>query len=146
MMANLSVNRTVGKLRVPIPSALRAPAAGYLKRWASLKEDRFALMRVCTTRKADRDPPYGKSNRRRRMRIGQETNTGPEQDSWPATSRALRAGQGCLRAEGLTRQNLEARRTNPFRGIRHGVESRLEPITNNLIHRGIAYLLAIPIV
>ena len=32
MMANLSVNRTVGKLRVPIPSALRAPAAGYLKR------------------------------------------------------------------------------------------------------------------
>ena len=58
MMANLSVNRTVGKLRLPIPSALRAPAAGYLKRWASLKEDRFALMRVCTTPKADRDPPY----------------------------------------------------------------------------------------
>jgi hypothetical protein len=29
---NPSVNRTVGKLRLPIPSALRAPAAGYLKR------------------------------------------------------------------------------------------------------------------
>ncbi len=29
---NLSVNRTVCKLRLQVPSALRAPAAGYLKR------------------------------------------------------------------------------------------------------------------
>ena len=34
-MHNPSVNRTVGKLRLPIPSALRAPAAGYLERSAS---------------------------------------------------------------------------------------------------------------
>jgi hypothetical protein len=32
---NPSVNRTPGKLRLPVPSALRAPVAGYLKRWAS---------------------------------------------------------------------------------------------------------------
>jgi hypothetical protein len=30
--ANLSVNRTAEKLRFSVPSALRAPAAGYLKR------------------------------------------------------------------------------------------------------------------
>jgi len=29
---NLSVNRTACKLRLQVPSALRAPAAGYLKR------------------------------------------------------------------------------------------------------------------
>lgn len=29
---NLSVNRTARKLRLRVPSALRAPAAGYLKR------------------------------------------------------------------------------------------------------------------
>jgi len=33
---NLSVNRTACKLRLQVPSALRTPAAGYLKRWASL--------------------------------------------------------------------------------------------------------------
>jgi hypothetical protein len=31
-VANLSVNRTACKLRLQVPSALRAPAAGYLKR------------------------------------------------------------------------------------------------------------------
>jgi hypothetical protein len=31
--ANLSVNRTARKLRLRVPSALRSPAAGYLKRW-----------------------------------------------------------------------------------------------------------------
>jgi hypothetical protein len=30
--AHHSVNRTPGKLRLPVPSALRAPVAGYLKR------------------------------------------------------------------------------------------------------------------
>ncbi len=34
-MANLSVNRTACKLRLQVPSARRAPAAGYLKRSAS---------------------------------------------------------------------------------------------------------------
>ena len=97
------------------------------------------------TRKADRDPPYGKSNRRRRMRIGQETNTGTEQAPCPATSRALRAGQGCLRAEGLTRQNLETRRTNPFEASGMEFDPDWSAIANNLIHLGIAYLLAIPI-
>jgi hypothetical protein len=29
---NLSVNRTACKLRLQVPSALRAPASGYLKR------------------------------------------------------------------------------------------------------------------
>jgi len=33
-MPNLSVNRTVRKLRLRVPSALRVPAVGYLKRWA----------------------------------------------------------------------------------------------------------------
>jgi hypothetical protein len=32
MLHNPSVNRTVCKLRLQVPSALRAPAAGYLKR------------------------------------------------------------------------------------------------------------------
>lgn len=32
MRANFSVNRTARKLRLRVPSALRAPAAGYLKR------------------------------------------------------------------------------------------------------------------
>lgn len=32
---NLSINRTTCKLRLQVPSALRALAAGYLKRWAS---------------------------------------------------------------------------------------------------------------
>jgi len=32
MRANPSVNRTLGKLRLPVPSALRAPVAGYLER------------------------------------------------------------------------------------------------------------------
>lgn len=32
MMPNLSVNRTARKLRLRVPSALRAPAAGYLQR------------------------------------------------------------------------------------------------------------------
>ncbi|MDP3653280.1 MAG: hypothetical protein Q8R67_16520 [Rhodoferax sp.] len=32
---NLSVNRTAHKLGLRVPSALRAPAAGYLKRWAT---------------------------------------------------------------------------------------------------------------
>ncbi len=32
LMANLSVNRTVRKLRLWFSSALRAPASGYLKR------------------------------------------------------------------------------------------------------------------
>ena len=38
---NLSVNRTVGKLPLRVPSALRAPAAGYLKHspFASLMEN-----------------------------------------------------------------------------------------------------------
>jgi len=31
--ANPSVNRTACKLRLQVPSALRAPAAGYLKRY-----------------------------------------------------------------------------------------------------------------
>ncbi len=31
-MHNLSVNRTARKLRLRVPSALRAPAVGYLKR------------------------------------------------------------------------------------------------------------------
>lgn len=34
-VANLSVNRTACKLRLQVPSALRAPAAGYLKRYVS---------------------------------------------------------------------------------------------------------------
>lgn len=34
-MSNLSVNRTARKLRLQVPFALRAPAAGYLKRYAS---------------------------------------------------------------------------------------------------------------
>lgn len=34
--ANPSVNRTARKLRLRVPSALRAPAAGYLKRYAAL--------------------------------------------------------------------------------------------------------------
>jgi hypothetical protein len=33
-ISNLSVNRTARKLRLRVPSALRAPAAGYLKRSA----------------------------------------------------------------------------------------------------------------
>ncbi len=32
---NPSVNRTANKLRLLVPFALRAPAAGYLARWAS---------------------------------------------------------------------------------------------------------------
>ena len=35
MTPNPSFQGTAGKLRLPVPSALRAPAAGYLKRWAS---------------------------------------------------------------------------------------------------------------
>jgi len=35
MRANPSVNRTAEKLRFSILSALRAPAAGYLRRYAS---------------------------------------------------------------------------------------------------------------
>jgi hypothetical protein len=31
-MPNLSVNRSARKLRLQVPSALRAPAAGFLKR------------------------------------------------------------------------------------------------------------------
>ena len=31
---NPAVNRTAQKLRFWVPSALRAPAAGYLERWA----------------------------------------------------------------------------------------------------------------
>lgn len=31
---NIAVNRTPGKLRLPVPSALRAPVAGYLQRYA----------------------------------------------------------------------------------------------------------------
>jgi hypothetical protein len=31
---NPSVNRTAGKQRLPVPSALRAPVAGYVERWA----------------------------------------------------------------------------------------------------------------
>jgi hypothetical protein len=34
LMANLSVNRTPCQLRWQVPSALRAPVAGYLKRYA----------------------------------------------------------------------------------------------------------------
>jgi len=30
---NLSVNRTPGKLRLPVPSGLRPPVAGYLERY-----------------------------------------------------------------------------------------------------------------
>lgn len=33
MTPNLSVNRTAHKLRLRVPYALRAPAAGYFKRW-----------------------------------------------------------------------------------------------------------------
>ncbi len=29
---NLAVNRTPGRLRLPVPAALRAPVAGYLER------------------------------------------------------------------------------------------------------------------
>ena len=94
------------------------------------------------TRKADRDPPYGKSNRRRRMRIGQETNTGTEQAPCPATSGALRSGQGCLRAESLLK--LAAR--NPFEASGMEFDPEWSAIANNPIHLGIAYLLAIPIV
>jgi hypothetical protein len=32
---NFSVNRTACKLRLQVPSALRAPAAGYLHRYAA---------------------------------------------------------------------------------------------------------------
>jgi len=32
---NLSVSRTARKLRLRVPSALRAPAAGYLKGWSA---------------------------------------------------------------------------------------------------------------
>jgi len=32
MIANPSVNRTAGKLRLPVPYGLRPPAAGYLER------------------------------------------------------------------------------------------------------------------
>jgi len=32
---NLSVNQTPGKLRLPVPSGLRPPVAGYLNRWTS---------------------------------------------------------------------------------------------------------------
>lgn len=35
MKPNLSVNRAARKLRLRVPSVLCAPAAGYLKRWAS---------------------------------------------------------------------------------------------------------------
>ena len=34
---NPSVNRTACKLRLQVPSALRAPAAGYLERYASVQ-------------------------------------------------------------------------------------------------------------
>ena len=34
--ANPPINRTANKLRLLVPSALRAPAAGYLARWAAL--------------------------------------------------------------------------------------------------------------
>jgi len=37
---NPSVNRIARKLRLRVPSALRAPAAGYLQRWADLGEGR----------------------------------------------------------------------------------------------------------
>ncbi|MBI5753290.1 MAG: hypothetical protein HZA59_14280 [Hydrogenophilales bacterium] len=33
-MPNTTVNLTACKLRLQVPSALRAPAAGYLSRWA----------------------------------------------------------------------------------------------------------------
>jgi hypothetical protein len=39
MTPNLSVNRTARKLRLRVPSALRAPAAGYLKRWVFSTSD-----------------------------------------------------------------------------------------------------------
>jgi hypothetical protein len=32
LLANPSVNRTPGKLRLPVPFALRAPVAGYVER------------------------------------------------------------------------------------------------------------------
>lgn len=32
LMPNLSVNRLPGKLRLPVPSGLRPPVAGYLER------------------------------------------------------------------------------------------------------------------
>jgi len=35
MVHNTTVNRTACKLRLQVPSALRAPASGYLQRWAS---------------------------------------------------------------------------------------------------------------
>jgi hypothetical protein len=41
-VSNLSANRTACKLRLQVPSALRSPAAGYLKRWASALNDEFA--------------------------------------------------------------------------------------------------------
>lgn len=37
MTPNPSANRTAHKLRLRVPSALRAPASGYLKRWASMR-------------------------------------------------------------------------------------------------------------
>ena len=37
LLANPSVNRTPGKLRLPVPFALRAPVAGYVERWASVR-------------------------------------------------------------------------------------------------------------
>lgn len=33
-MSDLSVNRTASKLRLQVPCVLRAPAAGYLERYA----------------------------------------------------------------------------------------------------------------
>lgn len=38
LLANPSVNRTPGKLRLPVPFALRAPVAGYVERSASTAE------------------------------------------------------------------------------------------------------------
>lgn len=38
MSANKSINWTAQQLRCWVPSALRAPAVGYLNRWAARKE------------------------------------------------------------------------------------------------------------
>jgi hypothetical protein len=45
-LPNLSVNRTACKLRLQVPSGLRPPAAGYLKRWAPYSVLRLAALHL----------------------------------------------------------------------------------------------------
>ena len=45
-MSIIHVNPTAHKLRLWIPSALRAPAAGYVGRWAGEREIMVSTMRT----------------------------------------------------------------------------------------------------